>query len=337
MWFLRVFIILCVCIIYMKSMAQEQQSIAEKPVNFKFMEGVSAFYSQLRLSGGVRYWYSQSGTRFAFSNGLPGYGSPTSTLDWNGNTAHSGEGYVRLDHDNSRLFVKALGGGGGINGDGDLVDRDFLTGQRTYSVTRSAVNGASLSYAMVDLGINLTPAPDRLPEFKISPFIGYHYWNDNPVARGYHCETRDVAPRECVQTAGVDQSAKSIGYGIRWDALRIGMRAAVPVSFVKGLSVSAEVAWVPYAHFNVDNNHYLRRDLGPTPNAYHRGSARGVEAEVIVSYAFTERFKLGVGGRYWGLFSYDGETTFRRAHRSFPGTKFEQERYGLLVEAKYRF
>ncbi|WP_241671265.1 omptin family outer membrane protease [Dankookia rubra] len=326
-----------ICALSINARAQELPVLAQSPLPYKMMESLGAFASQFSFSGGVRYWYSQSNNHFKFSNGFPGYGNPTSTLDWNGNTAHSGEGYVRIDHHTTRLFVKALGGGGGINGDGEMTDRDFLAGQRSFSVTRSAVNGADLSYAMLDLGINLRPVPQHMPDLTISPFIGYHYWSDNPISKGLNCETRDVAPRECFQTVLLDQSVKAVGYGIRWDVLRVGLGAAIPVALVKGLSVSAEVAWVPYAHFNVDDSHYLRVDLGPTPNSYHRGSARGVEAEVMVSYALTDRFKLGVGGRYWGLFSYDGESTFRQSQRSYSGTRFEQQRYGLLVEAKYRF
>ena len=291
--------------------AQELPVFEQRPTAYKLLDQMAAFSGQFKISGGVRYWYSQSNSHFAFSNRLPGYGSPTSTLDWNRNTAHSGEGYVRIDHPSTRLFVKALGGGGGINGNGDLVDRDFEMGQRTFSVSRSAVNGVDLSYAVLDIGLNVTPVPQQLPGLTISPFVGYHYWNDNPIARGLNCETRDVAPRECNRTVLVEQSVKTVGYEIRWDALRVGLGATSPVAPIKGLSVSAEVAWVPYAHYNVDDNHYLRSDLGPTPNAYHRGSARGVEAEVIVSYAVSDRLKLGVGGRYWGLFSHDGESTFR--------------------------
>ena len=300
-------------------------------------EGVRRFAEDFRLTGGLRYWYATSNSHFSFSNGLPGYGSPTSTLDWNGNTAHSGEGFLRLDHLPTRIFIKTLGGGGGINGDGDMVDRDFAAGQRSFSATRSTIDGSGLSYAMVDIGMHFTPAPERMPELKIGPLIGYHYWYDNPIARGGRCEPVDLGPRDCSGLDQIDQVTKVIGYGIRWHALRVGLEATTPIAAVRGLSVSAEVAWVPYARFDIDDSHYLRRDLGPTPNGYQRGSARGVEAEAFLRYAVTDRFRLGIGGRYWGLFSYEGESVFRQAQRTFPGTRFDQQRYGLLLEAKYRF
>ena len=47
---------------------------------------------------------------FAFSNGNPLFGSPTSTLDWQRLTGHSGEVFARLDHKPTGVFVKGVFG-----------------------------------------------------------------------------------------------------------------------------------------------------------------------------------------------------------------------------------
>ena len=71
---------------------------------------------------------------FAFSNGHPLFGSPTSTLDWLRLSSHSGEGFARLDHIPSGFFVKGIAGLGNIF-DGSIIDRDFFIGQLKFSDT----------------------------------------------------------------------------------------------------------------------------------------------------------------------------------------------------------
>ena len=293
---------------------------------------------QLRLSAGLRYWYSTERINFAFANGLPGYGNPTSTLDWTGLTAHTGEGFFRLEHATTGLLLKGIVGGGGITS-GDLVDRDFFSGQRSFSATRSPVSGASISYGQVDLGIRFSPAPRSIPGLEVSPFVGFHHWNDNPVARGATCEASDIPRSDCARSATgilVPLSTKSLGYAVRWEALRLGVGASGPIPSMAGLSVSAEVAFVPYARFAVDDSHYLRADLGQPPNVLSRGTGRGVEAEVMLSYAVTEQFQLAVGGRYWGLFG-DGDVRARMIIPRSRVTRYDQQRYGLLLQARYSF
>ena len=53
--------------------------------------------SSFMFEAGARYWYSSGTFRFAFSNGNPLFGTPTSTLDWLSMDDHSGEGFVRLE------------------------------------------------------------------------------------------------------------------------------------------------------------------------------------------------------------------------------------------------
>jgi hypothetical protein len=293
---------------------------------------------QFHFSAGVRYWYSSGRINFAFANQQPRFGDPTSTLDWTGTTAHSGEAFMRLDHTPTGLFLKGIGGGGGIT-NGDLVDRDFVAGQRSFSAFRIPVTGSGLSYGIIDIGIQFTPAPQAAPGLKVWPFLGYHFWYDNPISRGGTCEPTDIPNAFCRTSAtGVlaSPSTKVIGYAARWNALRLGIGASTPIPVVAGLSISTEVAWVPYARSEVDDSHYLRTDLGSPPNIFLRSKGSGVEAEVMLSYAVTERFGLGLGGRYWGLFS-DGDVRFQPSPSRYPVSRYDQQRYGMLLQAKYSF
>ena len=90
---------------------------------------------------GGRYWYSSGRLDFGFTNGSPLFGNPTSTLDWRGLSAHSGEVFARIDHIPSGVFVKGLVGLG-ITKDGHIDDLDFLVTQFKFSDTTSDVTTA---------------------------------------------------------------------------------------------------------------------------------------------------------------------------------------------------
>src|SRR5262249_53127833 len=106
------------------------------------------FPSQFAFEGGARYWYSMGQNRFAFANGAAGFGNPTSTLDWDRMQGHTGEGFFRIDHLPTHIFLKGVIGGGAIRG-GDMDDLDFFVGQVNFSNTTSAVKGDNLQYAIV--------------------------------------------------------------------------------------------------------------------------------------------------------------------------------------------
>jgi hypothetical protein len=80
-------------------------------------------------------------------------------------------------------------------------------------------------------------------------------------------------------------------------------------------------------------------DLGPAPNIISRsGRGYGVTADVFVNYAVTDCFDIGAGGRVWALTTDEGSVRFGPQFGVDYGlTRFEQVRYGLLVQAKGRF
>ena len=284
----------------------------------------------VQLSAGVRYWYSWSDTNYAFTNRNPRFGNPTSTLDWT-STAHSGEVFARLDHEPSGVFLRGSLGIGGIS-DGSLTDRDFLSGQIEFSDTDSVAEGDSFRFGMADVGIAFTPDP----RIKVGPFVGYHYWNDKPDATGALCNPDDVGNVLCPLGVHVIRpGVAAIGYDTTWHALRLGVNGGVELG--DGLSFTGEVAWVPYASWSLEDSHYQRVDLGPVPNILSGGHGVGLEAQGFFNYALTPNFEVGLGARYWGLFSNDGSSRFKQFSRSYPVTDFDLQRYGLLFQAKYRF
>ena len=124
----------------------------------------------------------------------PLFGNPTSTLDWRGLSAQSGEVFARLDHIPSGWFVKGMVGGGVVT-DGHIDDRDFLVTQFKFSDTTSDVRNGNLSFAMFDVGWAYSPAAG----LRLGFFAGYHYWREKVTANGIVCNMprSSAVRREC--------------------------------------------------------------------------------------------------------------------------------------------
>lgn len=292
------------------------------------------FPSAFAFEGGARYWYSIGQNRFAFTNGIYPFGNPTSTLDWDRMNGHSGELFGRIDHQPTRLFVKGLIGGGILKG-GDMDDLDFLADQTNFSNTTSAVSGNNLGYAMIDFGYAFEIPSEGI---RYGVFVGYHYWHEKMTAYGVTCNADGVNNFFC-GPAGSTQIPISTPVDIfdtTWNALRIGGDAKIRL--YDRWTISGEIAFVPYARVTNDDSHLLRADLGPVPNIISQGRGIGAEAEAFVRYKVLPHFELGVGARYWGLFTNTGGVEFGPTFSpDFALTKFSTQRYGVLVEAKATF
>jgi hypothetical protein len=147
---------------------------------------------------GARYWYSSGSMNFAFFNGSPISGNPSSTLDWRGLSAHSGEVFARLDHKPSGFFVKGLFGLGAVN-DGKIDDEDFFSGQLRFSSTTSDVKDGNLSYGMIDFGWAFAPTPG----ISVGGFVGYHYWHEKVTAYGIFCNQASIIVAGCPAAGAV--------------------------------------------------------------------------------------------------------------------------------------
>jgi len=301
----------------------------------------AAFVPQLSpfsFEVGGRYWYSFGDTKFDFVNGHPLFGDPTSTLYWYDTQGHAGEFFARLDHAPTGVFVKGLVGGGIFNG-GTIVDRDYFVGQVKFSDTSSEINGDRFHYGIVDIGWAFA-VPRAGVRFGV--FVGYHYWASKLTAAGLVCNPDDVNGFFCgpVGSLQVPNTVPIFVYEPTWHAMRLGFDARWEIA--RGWSLSGEVAVVPYARLVNKDSHLLRQsmaDLGPAPNVISRSPyAFGAESEVFINYAVTPNLEVGIGGRYWGLLTDRGSVQFGPAFNyDYALDRFDQQRYGLLVQVKGRF
>ncbi len=103
--------------------------------------------------------------------------------------------------------------------------------------------------------------------------------------------------------------------------------------------LSTDVAYLPWTDFKGRDNHLVR----PTTTFIdQRGNGGGgVQLEGVLSYFITKNFSVGIGARYWAMWTKkDSEMTCTGCDG--PGTtgtelaKFSTERWGTFFQASYR-
>jgi hypothetical protein len=111
------------------------------------------------------------------------------------------------------------------------------------------------------------------------------------------------------------------------------------VMLVPGLKLTTDLAYLPYVSMTGRDNHLLRNT---TTFFDQQGTGQGVQLEAIMSYFVTDNFTIGVGGRYWAMWTTNG--TFMCTGCGGVGVvslpdagKFNTERYGTFLQADYRF
>lgn len=280
---------------------------------------------------GGRYWYSSG--RFQKDLGITT--SPAqqnvlvSRLTYD-TVGQSGEIFGRVDSP-SRVFVKGLAGGGTLGG-GKMHDEDWLSRNPDnvpYSNTLSGYVPGRIGYATLDVGYDVL----HTDAYRIGGFVGYHYNRDEKMARG--CIQLAHPYAACADPFSASLSTNVISENNTLHAVRLGV--AGQVALAPNLKLSAEAAYLPYVRLTGLDGHLLRTD---TANIWSPEFAkgRGVQLEAILSYALTRNFDVGVGARYWAVWAIDDAYTnaFGTACpcQTLP---MRQERYGLFVQASYKF
>jgi hypothetical protein len=293
-----------------------------------------AVWSGWQVDAGTRYWYSTGS-----STNTSGSGSLLSRLPYTNLTGQSGEFFARLDSP-SRVFVKGFVGAGAITG-GKQNDEDWgLNDGSTaaplptaYEVTGSSAGGW-LKYAAADVGYNVFLNPN----YKVGPFVGYTYFHQTMNALG--C-TQLTTPGSVCDPPPIASNQPSISQDDTWQALRVGASAVVTIW--DRLAINGDVAYLPYAQFTGLDSHWLRIPVAYFPQD---GTGRGVQTELILTYAITENLNVGIGGRYWAMWTtnasqscHGGCDLSAAGATSLPPSPFttNTQRYGTFVQMSYRF
>jgi opacity protein-like surface antigen len=294
------------------------------PADFSATAPVWSDLSGWQVEIGARYWFSRgrfqkdlgSSTDPALANIL------NSRLTYD-TTTNSGEFFGRLDTP-MKIFVKGNVGAGSMYG-GHLNDEDWVIfgGTVPYSNTLSDPVNGEIDFATIDLGYDFF----RGAGYKLGAFVGYNYYRDTKSAHG--CSQIANPLSDCVPS--ISNTIQVITEDDTWKSLRVGVNGETMIT--DRLKIGADVAYLPYVTFDGIDNHVLRNLISP-----ESATGRGVQLESVLSYFITDRVSVGVGGRYWAMWSTkDAITEFGGAPCPCQTLPVKTERYGAFLQAAYRF
>ena len=269
---------------------------------------------------GARYVYGWG--RFQKDLGVQGEGlsSLASRLTYSGMNTTGGELFARADLPNGIMAKGFIGSG---NGGGSLNDEDWglpFAVFVPYSNTWSKVDD-EIRYGVIDLGYDVW----RDQVVRVTPFIGYSQFHQ--YMEGYGCVQLANPNSDCGTPVPV--SVFAIAEDDTWHALRLGLAADIQIA--PGLTLSADAAHLPYVRMNGVDDHVLRTLLSP-----EWANGTGTQLELILAYAITDQLKIGIGGRYWSMWTDSGTVDFGGTGILVP-MRFSVEQAALLFQGSLSF
>jgi opacity protein-like surface antigen len=312
--------------------------------------GGSGPLDRIGLDVGGRYWYSWGRHRYDLGNVknppfFPLLNNPPviplslmSRLTFDNLQASTGEAYGRLTLP-WNLFAKGFVGGGTISG-GNLNDEDFgiegVVNMLPYSNTYSVVSGDIPRYFTIDGGYDFW----RAPGYRFGAFIGYNHFEESMGA--YTCLqlTNQMGP--CSPAEGgplLSRAHVGITENATWRSVRLG--AAGEFYLVPGLKLTVDAAYLPYMHVESVDHHFFAETGELDSISAQDGRGTGAQLEAMIAYDITDRLSLGLGGRYWAMWTQSASDQMIY-DRNWPLTfrpqflRLETERIGVLLEASYK-
>jgi opacity protein-like surface antigen len=274
--------------------------------------------SDWTIEAGARYWVSSGRKQ------LDLFGSPASAnlllsrLIYENVAGQAAEGFARLDHRDG-MFLKGNFGLGDL-AKGQFYDEDVLNPPLVtqYSNTLSVQRDGRTIYGSLDVGHAIV----RGAGGDIGAYVGYRQFYERENAFG----VRQLASNQNIQGGEPFQfSLLSLTLAETWSGAAVGLNARAQLNDRWRLEVDA--ALLPFVGvWNIDN-HWQRADFNPNPAL---GYGWGSQFEAILSYALTEQWSIGAGGRYWYFAT-------SRADSVAQTIKLYSERYGGFVQASYKF
>lgn len=286
--------------------------------------------SAWQLDVGARYWYSQSRYQndLSLTMDMAQQNHLLSRLTYV-NTGHSGEVFWRLDSPRA-FFLKGFAGGGGLTS-GHMNDEDWFptdpNSPMSYSNTSHGKVTGMITYATLDAGVDLFSDAGN----KIGVFAGYNFYRDQKDSFG----CKQIGLPDPRSICGIPDPTTKIAISQRedWHSLRLGVNGTLVVA--PGLKLGIDAAYLPYARISALDIHHQRTEM-PSPRSPAWGTGRGVQLEAILTYDVTQRFSVGVGGRYWAMWATDVVTAGFGSPVAEQALPIREERYGTFLQASYK-
>jgi len=287
---------------------------------------------------GTRYWYGSD--RLQWDN-LGATGDLVqSRLTYDDRKTHAGELFGRVDSPWG-FFVKGFVGGGKTGG-GHMNDEDWgIEPTMAYTNTRHANVDGDARYATVDVGYSWLRGRD----YKVGTFVGYNYLREKMDAFGCVQIASPTNPEAPCAPGSSFQPVPTTGAAIitqkaEWASVRLG--AVGEYMLTDRLKLTGEAAYLPYVKFTGEDNHF-GGNSGILSSVFPQsGHGAGVQLEALLSYALTDQFSVGVGGRYWAMWTTNTKYCGYRVDIEAPcapsaAARAATEQAGLLVQASYKF
>ncbi|WOH64342.1 outer membrane beta-barrel protein [Bradyrhizobium sp. BWA-3-5] len=283
------------------------------------------------FEGGSRLWLSRG--RFQWDHSPAQYREledPSiliSRLTYHGLDGLSGELFGRLDSPWG-VFLKSNLGTGRFD-KGKMNDEDWLPHkERPYQNTLQGQSNGRFTYYTADVGYDLL----RSTNYKVGGFIGWTYYGQN--SDGIGC-VEFANPRHRCLDPGDNRIVGS--QDTQWNAPRIGLSAETMLTERWRLNV--DVAYLSWTDFIGRDNHLLRPE---TTFSEQRGNGGGgVQLEGVLSYFLSDNISIGVGVRYWAMWTKKDAVSMGCSNGCFEHlpsfAKYSMERWGTFFQASYRF
>jgi opacity protein-like surface antigen len=319
---------------------QQKLNLVKLGVNYRLGSGAPILNANAAMPLFVKApqlpsgWSIEAGARYFASSGRMQNDLYSSATPWilgarsiyADQTAHTAETFYRFDHHDG-LFVKGNFGLGYLV-DGQLNNEGFPpglvpAGTPRYSNTISQMGHGQLLYGSADIGYDFINEGGR----KLGAYVGYRSFSEQ--ANGFGC--RQLATGTTCNPSTLSTAYLNLSDAETWRAVAVGGNMQVPLS--EKLRLEVDGAYLPYASHAGFDNQWLHSIINPTPETGH---GWGSQFEAVLSYALSDRLRIGAGGRYW-FFATD------TAQQQFPGSgaispmKFYSERYGGFLQASYTF
>ncbi len=267
---------------------------------------------------GSRYWLSNGENRFAHNaqGADPTLGNPTSILTYDELDARALEVHWRSNFSSDGWFFKGNFGLGELR-DGSFDDEDFNAAQAKTDDTTSAVRGERFSYLTLDVGRDIWESAGG--KSALGLFAGFQQWSEQVDAFGLMVSVGN--------SPDLPQSTRVVTNDVLWRSLRVGV--AGTAALTSRIRVLADLAFVPYSRISNEDSHYLRADLGPVPNVITAGRGSGVQFDLELRYALSDRLEAGIGVRHWQLSLERASVAL--AGVTAPVTEFETRRTGITA------
>jgi hypothetical protein len=279
--------------------------------------------NDLELTIGGRVWVTSGHSSRA--SGAPGI-DRLSELRWRGVDAIVPEVTVDLLW---KRFVALASVGGGIIGDGVLIDEDFAASGTRIARTRSTVDDSHLFYISTDVGGRVFEwtRPRARARGYVDLLAGFQYWQEQYVAYG-----------ATGFPGTVGGGTRAIANDYHWRSIRLGARTQVPIH--GGFSLSLRGYVIPWSSLVIEDVHYLRSDLRRDPSFRDEADGGlGWQADGALNYAITDQLSVEVGFQYWRLESAEGDQFAHTTAGTVRQTLNEatSERYGPFIGVRWRF